>query len=366
MTSMEEETAHDRHSPHDIKHVRASVILVSYNSWPDLQACLESLLRSLSGDDEVIVVDNSPQDGTLQLIESHYPWVRGVRSSENDGYGGGNNLGAQYAQGQYLVFLNPDTTVEPGWLAALVRTLETDPTIGLATSKILLLHDPQHINTCGNKLHLSGLTLCRGLGQSQSTFNSLEVVSAVSGAAFIIRRDLYDALRGFDETFFMYMEDTDLSWRARLLGYRSMYVPDSLVYHDYALCLGPRKTFYQERNRYLMLLKSLRWRTLFLLLPALFLAELVTWGFALMRDRGHLGNKIQAYVWIGRHWRVIRAQRQQIQSNRQVPDWVLVRALGYQLDFEQAAGSWVAHLSHWVFDPAFYAWQRVLTLTMVW
>ena len=92
------------------------------------------------------------------------------------------------------------------------------------------------------------------------------------------------------------MEDTDLSWRARLAGYRCLYVPTSIVYHEYTLRFGPRKIFYQERNRYLMLLKGAHWATLLVLLPALLLAEVVTWGFVLAQDRRRLANKARAYA----------------------------------------------------------------------
>jgi GT2 family glycosyltransferase len=346
--------------------LRVSVILVSYNSWSYLQTCLASLKGSLTENDEAIVVDNGSCDDTVALIRQNFPWVRTIGASENTGFGGGNNRGAQVARGNYLAFLNPDTAVEPGWLEALVKTLETNSTIGLATSKILLLRDPQHINTCGNRLHISGLTLCRGLGQTRSAFNDPEEVAAVSGAAFLIRRDLYEMLHGFDELFFMYMEDTDLSWRARLLGYHSVYAADSIVYHDYTLRFSADKTFYQERNRYLLLFKSLRWRTLIMLLPALLLAEIITWGFVLLQDRKHLGNKVRAYVWIGRHWSVIRAQHQLVQATRQMSDQVLIRALNYQLDFEQTTSSGMAHLAHWVFDPIFGLWQSLLKFTVVW
>jgi GT2 family glycosyltransferase len=191
-------------------------------------------------------------------------------------------------------------------------------------------------------------------------------VDAVSGAAFVIRRDLFEALGGFDETFFMYMEDTDLSWRARLLGYRCLFAPESIVYHDYALHFGPRKTFYQERNRYLLLLKNLRWRTLLLLAPALLLAEVVTWGFVLMKDRENLGNKVRAYAWIVRHWKVIRTGRQRIQATRRIPDRLVVPALNCRLEFEQVGHSWMSRVSHWVFDPAFGLWRTLMKLTVVW
>jgi GT2 family glycosyltransferase len=242
--------------------IRVSVIIVAYNNRQDLERCLPSLYDSDGSAVEILLVDNASSDGTAEWVRGAHPSIRLVRSESNLGFGGGSNLGARMAHGQYLVFLNPDTTVSPGWWQALIGALDKDPAVGLATSKILLMQSPQYINTCGNDVHISGITLCRGMGQSSEAFSRQEEVGAVSGAAFAIRSELFETLCGFDESFFMYMEDTDLSLRARLLGYRCVCVPDSIVYHRYTLRFGPRKTFYQERNRYLMILKCLRRPTL--------------------------------------------------------------------------------------------------------
>ena len=271
--------------------LRASIIIVAYNAQAYLEKCLLSVLETSGTNREVILVDNASADRSAEIAAQKFPQVRIIRNEHNLGFGQGNNLGAQWATGDYLVFLNPDTIVEPGWLEALITALEDNPRAGLATSKILLLNDPERINTCGNTIHLTGLTLCRGLRYSKAAFSQRESVAAVSGAAFAIRRELFEQLGGFDEDFFLYMEDTDLSWRARLAGWDCLYVPESIVLHDYTLRLTPHKVFYQERNRYLMLLKCFRWPTLLILFPALLLAEFVTWGFVIKSDREHLGNK---------------------------------------------------------------------------
>ena len=268
-------------------------------------------------------------------------------------------------KGKYLAFLNPDTVVEPGWLEALIAALEADPQAGLATSKILLLADPGRINTCGNEMHCTGLTLCRGMGMDRSTFTDLVEVGAVSGAAFVIRKDVFEALGGFDEAFFLYMEDTELSWRARLAGYKCVYVPSSVVYHDYTLRFGPKKAFYQERNRYLMLLKGLRWRTLLVLLPALLVAEVMTWGFVLLRERRRLANKLRAYAWIVKHWGEVAESRRQVQAMRRVRDRDLIARCTHRLAYEQTGSGLIARLAHLVFDPLFFVLHR-LALALIW
>ena len=345
--------------------MRASVIIVSYNSREDLKRCLPSLLPSLGAQDEVIVVDNASSDGSAGWLAQFYPQIHLVNSPDNLGFAGGNNLGAYYANGRYLAFLNPDTVVEPGWLEALIAALESHPEAGLATSKILLLSDPERINTCGNDVHISGITLCRGMGLLRQSFSSQEEVSAASGAAFVIRKDVFEALDGFDERFFMYMEDTDLSWRARLAGYSCLYAPDSIVYHDYTLTFGPLKTYYQERNRYLMLLKCLRLRTLLALLPVLLLAEVVTWGYTLLRDRRNLTNKFKAYAWIARQWRSIRVEQESFSRKFEISERRILENAIWRLDYQQAHPGLAARVSRLIFDPLFFAFRAPLALLRV-
>ncbi len=343
-------------SPFD-EIIQASVIIVSYNGRQHLECCLGSLAATTQA--EIIVVDNASTDGSAAWLARTYPEVRLIHSSVNLGFGGGNNLGARFACGRYLAFLNPDTIVTPGWLDALIEALEADPAVGLATSQILLMDNPQRVNTCGNDVHVSGLTLCRGMGMPPGAFHFLEEVSAVSGAAFAMRRELFESLGGFDEKFFLYMEDTDLSLRARLAGFKCLFVPGSLVYHDYALRFSPLKTYYQERNRYQMLLKLLEWPTLLRLLPVLLLAEIVTWGFVFLRERHNLANKLCAYVWIIRNWKMIKTKRKQVQAMRKVTDRQLLIFFTHRLDYAQTGAGYLPRLANWLFDPFFYVLNRI-------
>jgi GT2 family glycosyltransferase len=230
----------------------------------------------------------------------------------------------------------------------------------------LLLDDPSRINTCGNDVHLSGLTLCRGLGHARESLPAQGEVGAVSGAAFAIRRDLFKALGGFDEGFFLYMEDTDLSWRARLAGYRCLYVPSSLAYHAYSLRFGPWKTYLQERNRYRMLLGNLRWRTIAVLSPALALAEFLSWAFVLLRDRSRFANKVRAYAWLVGHKNELLEKRRKARAIRKVPDRVLIETVTYRLAYEQTGGGLAPRLAHLLLDPLFYVCQRFALAVVRW
>jgi GT2 family glycosyltransferase len=345
--------------------VRASVIIVSYNSRQHLEHGFSGIVASLGGNDELILVDNASSDGGTDWVRQEFPHIRVVVSETNLGFGGANNLGVDHAGGEFVVFINPDTAVESGWLEALIRSLQMDPGIQLVTSRIVLMSDPAMINACGNDVHISGITLCRGMGQAVGEFQSPGLVGAVSGAAFAMRRVLYQELGGYDADFFMYMEDTDLSLRARLAGRRSAFVPDSIVQHAYQLRFGTSKTYYQERNRYLLLLKIYRWGTLFVLFPVFLLSEVVTWGYVLLRENARMGNKLRAYGWVIKNWRLILAKRRQVQQLRRVPDRVLIAETTSRLEITQVESGWLGKAANAIFS-AFFAVLKLWARLWIW
>ncbi len=343
---------------------QASIITVNTNELHRLVKYLPSLMAS-RGEFEVLIADNGSRDGSLEYLASHYPDVRTLALEKNLGFCVANNRAAQSARGAFLVFLNPDTLVDPDWLVHLLRPFN-DAAVGLTTAKILLMTHPDRINTCGNDVHLSGLTLCRGMGRERKCYSVSEDVSAVSGAAFAIRRDLFHQLGGFDEDFFIYMEETDLSCRARLAGWRCAFVPESIVWHDYNLRFGSQKVFFQERNRYRMLIKNLRWPTLVMLLPTLLLAEMVTWGFVLGNDRQNWRNKLRAYDETAKRLGEILRERKRTQALRKKRDRDLILRMGSNLDFGQITQSKAARWAAVVFNPLFFLIRSAVLLLVWW
>jgi GT2 family glycosyltransferase len=340
--------------------MRASVVVVAYNSRAYLAACLASIERELGPQDELIVVDNGSTDGSADLVAACCPQARLIRGA-NIGYTGGNNQGALSARGEFLVFLNPDTTLAPGALAALLAPLEQPSDIALTTACIVHMHQPAIVNTCGNTVHYTGLAYCRGAGQPRVHYAQPADVDAVSGTAFAIRRSVFEQLGGFDEHFFMYVEETDLSWRARLAGYRCRYAADAIVAHDYTPSYTPAKAFYLDRNRHLMLLKNLSRATYLRMLPGLLLAEAVTWGFLLLKGPRFWGVKARVYGWLWTQRRAIRTARRAAQSLRRRDDRELVGQMTHRLDFQQLAGRRLSRIAALAFHPAFWAARLLLT-----
>lgn len=350
----------------EIDTPKISIITIDYNELDNLKRSLPSFQAQTYPNYELIVIDNGSIDGSPDYVRAHFPDVTVIPAGGNLGFSGANNLGAHHAHGDYLVFINPDTTVAPDWLDGLLAALQ-DPTVGMATSKILIMSQPDKINTCANDVQYTGYGYLRGWMQDASTMDEPQDVFAVSGAAFMIRKQLFEDLGGFDDNFNpIYVEDTDLSWRAQLAGYRCVYVPSSVVYHDYTMGFGPEKFFRLERNRHQMLLKNYDWRTYALLLPAVLLAEVVAWGYATLRGGAHVRAKLRSYGWLRRNFGAIMRARGAVQRLRRVRDRDLLRRLTHRLAYDQANDGVVGKLAKYTFDPLFFAIRWVCLLVVRW
>lgn len=317
------------------KNKFVSIVILSYNSREDLAECIPSFMSQTYQNFEIIVVDNASQDGSEEFIRTNYPEIKLVQTGKNLGYPAGNNAGFEVAEGEYFVVVNPDTVADREWLSELIKPLENDPTIAATTPKILIYYQKDKINTCANTNHLTGLTFCRGLNKSTDEFNTRQVVSAVSGCSFAIRRDTLKQIKGFDPDFFLYQEDADLSWRIRFSGGKILYVPESVIYHKFKLSIAPWKEFYLERNRYLILLKNFDSRTLLLLLPSLALTEVITMGHAMLNGPKYVKSKLLAYFWILKNIKTVFIKRRETLSKKKISDSEFFTYLDWKVPFEQ-------------------------------
>jgi GT2 family glycosyltransferase len=260
----------------------------------------------------VIVVDNG---GTDRAAVEGFGLL--VEPGRNVGFAGGCNRGATEASGDVVVFLNPDTVVEPGALSALSRTLE-DRSIGIAMAKLRLLDRPDLLNSGGTVVHVSGLAWAGRYGEPAEELRGVEDVAAPSGAAMAIRRELFGELGGFTEELFMYLEDTELGWRARLQGLRVVVDPAADVYHDYEFGRHQTKLALLERNREVFVLTAYSLRLLLVLSPVLAATELGM--LAVAAKQRWLSGKLGGWWWLLSHAGWLRRHRCDTQSLRRVPD----------------------------------------------
>ena len=273
----------------------------------------------------MIVVDNGGSD--REVVEA--AGARLVEPGGNLGFAAGCNRGAAEAGGDVVVFLNPDTVVDPGALTELARTLE-DPAIGIAMARLRLLDRPELLNSGGTVVHLSGLAWAGRYAEPAETVAVVEDVAAPTGAAMAIRRELLHELGGFTDELFMYLEDTELGWRARLRGLRVVVVPGADVYHDYEFGRNPTKLALLERNREIFVLTAYSLRLLLVLAPVLAATELAL--LAVAAKQQWFRAKVGGWWWLAQHTGWLRRHRRATQRLRHVSDGDLSRFLESALD----------------------------------
>lgn len=273
------------------KYPFVSIIILNYNCKKFLGACLSSVLNTNYFDYEIILIDNNSNDGSIEFVLQKFrnKFMKVIELTKNCGFAAGNNVGAKYANGDYLVFLNPDTKVNPDWVKNMVIALEKDPSIGIAQPKLLLM-DKKHFDSAGGYVNPYGLVWIRGAQQKdEGQYDEITEIFYAKGAALIIRRDLWNKLRGFDSIFFTYYEETDLCWRAWNLDYKVVYVPKAIVYHAGGGILkhAPHHLkFHEARGRLILLIKNYSLKSIFRYVPITFLLQLFNIVRQLVRGNG--------------------------------------------------------------------------------
>jgi GT2 family glycosyltransferase len=271
------------------------VVIPNWNGADSLAACLDSLLRQ-SEKPHVIVVDNGSTDGSLELLEK-YPKVQIIKHAENKGYAGGMNPGLQQAiddGAEYVAAFNNDAVADKHWLRELVQALSKQPKAGIATCK-LLSADGQHIDSTGDYFTVWGLPYPRGRGETDLTkYDDQTEIFGASGGASLYRVSLLQEVGLFDEDFFAYYEDVDLSFRAQLAGWEVVYVPSAVAYHQISATSNRLKGFatYQTmKNQPLLVYKNVPRRYLFRVGWRFTLAHVLFYLRAFSRRQGWMATK---------------------------------------------------------------------------
>ena len=267
-----------------------SVVIVSWNGRAHLEKCLESLSAQTYPQVETILVDNGSTDGTVEWVLQRFPAVRLIANLENLGFAAANNQAIRQARGDYIATLNNDAWAEPDWLSELVRAVEWDPRTGMAGSQMVFAQRPDMINSTGICLDRAGVSWDRAGGEPVEAEDrqAAEIFGPCAGAA-LYRKALFDEIGLFDETFFAYLEDVDLAWRARWSGWRAVYVPSARVYHHHSTTLresSPSKTYLLARNKLWLLARNYPMPHLILYLPLILFYEILSQLYAGLNRRG--------------------------------------------------------------------------------
>lgn len=251
-----------------MKKPKVAVVILNWNGRFFLEKFLWSVYNSTYDNLEIVVGDNHSTDGSVEFVRENFPQIKIIENDENLGYAGGYNAVLKHVTADYYVLLNSDVEVAPGWIDPIIQYMESDVDIAAAQPKIKAYHDRrlfEYAGAAGGYIDRFGFPFCRGRmmqnvepdnGQYDHTYE----VFWASGAALFIKRKYWLEVGGFDGDYFAHMEEIDLCWRLKHLGYKIGYCPHSEVFHVGGGTLAPsnpRKTYLNFRNSLFTLQKNL-------------------------------------------------------------------------------------------------------------
>ena len=304
-----------------------SIVILNYNAGDLLLNCVESVFKTKYDNFEVIVVDNASKDNSHKKCKEIFSKIHLIENKENLGYCEGNNVAIRQAGGDFIVILNPDTTVEPTWLQELLTAYNKHGE-GLYQPKILSMHEKNMIQSTGNMLHLFGFGFARDKGViDNNQYNNVEQIGYASGTCLFTSSDVLKKVGLLDSFLFLYHDDLDLGWRAAQVGIKSYYVPTAVVYHaeSYSLKWSAGKYFWLERNRHYCLLTHYSKDTFYKLLPSLIIVEIMVIFFYLYK--GFIKMKFRAYLDIIKNRRYVSKRFHELENKKIVPDKDVIKTL---------------------------------------
>jgi len=345
--------------------MKIAIIVVSYNAAQRIKLCLNSLLsQNYTGNYQVVVIDNASADGTADIIAQNYAEkVLLTRNTKNYGFAGGNNIGMHWAyQNGYdaVILINDDTRVRDNWLYELVAVAESNSNIGLVQSKILFSDEAFRVNTVGNPFHFLGFSWSGGYKHLSSEFQENKSIPLASGASVFIKRAVINQIGYLDDKLFMYHEDVDYSWRARLAGFDIWLAVNSVVFHDHKFSIGGKKFYFSERNRVVVLLSHYKLLTLLLILPALVATEFLLLVYAFVMGWGMWKLK----SWFGVIYMTLHIfqKRSLIRKIRVQNDKAILKIQTSILDFEDINNP----LLKYIYNPVSWVYFQVLKFIIRW
>ncbi|MBP3886687.1 MAG: glycosyltransferase family 2 protein [Cellulosilyticum sp.] len=226
---------------------KVSIVIPNYNGMNYLKSCIESLRIQDNLEFETIIIDNASQDSDYKWVKEEYPDIIWKKLNQNYGFSSAVNEGIKMAKGEYVLLLNNDTVLEADFVSQMVKAIERDKRIFGVSSKMIAYHNHSMMDDAGDEYTVLGWAYKTGDGKPVEQFTKRKrVFSACAGAA-LYRKEVFDKIGLFDENFFAYMEDVDVSYRARIYGYYNVYCPDAKVYHIGSATSGSKYNEFKVR-----------------------------------------------------------------------------------------------------------------------
>jgi GT2 family glycosyltransferase len=306
-----------------------SVIVVAWQSGPDLTRCLSALAGQTLPPLEILLVDNASTDGAPEAAMREVPGITLVPAGANLGFAAGVNLGARQARGEWLALVNPDAFAAPDWLERLVAGAARNPGVECFGCRQAMADAPGRLDGLGDVMSLPGIPYRGGYGLADPGPVAEGECFSACGGAMLIRRSLFEALGGFDEDLFMYCEDVDLGYRIRLAGGACMVIPDAVVDHVGSASTGGAgsdfASFHGARNRIRIFIKDTPPLLFWLTLPLHVIAT--TALFLRLATQGRLAPNLRGAQAALADLPAAFAARRRTQATRRATSWEIARAM---------------------------------------
>jgi GT2 family glycosyltransferase len=270
---------------------KVAVVILNWNGLKYLRQFLPSVMSSTWANLDIIIGDNASTDGSVEFIREEYPSIKIIENDKNYGFTGGYNTVLAQVEADYYILLNSDVEVHPGWIAPVIDLMEVDPLIAAAAPKIMAFNQKdhfEHAGAAGGFIDEFGYPFCQGrmfyeIEADRGQYDRSGEVFWATGAAMFIKKNCWDEAGGFDDRFFAHMEEIDLCWRLKNMGYKVMYCAESTVFHLGGGTLNvenPFKTFLNFRNNLLLLQNNLSfWRAVFVITVRIWMDLLALFRF---------------------------------------------------------------------------------------
>ena len=346
---------------------RVAIVLLFHGDYARkyLSACYASLRAQTYPLDLITVylVSNGVAEDDLKLVRQIAPTARLLRNTADRGWSGGMNTGIREAlngDARYLILLSVDTVLAPDWLSRLVESADAHGTLHILQSRILL-HGSDKANSLGNRIHFLGFGYCHGYGQEHSA-RPRAPVDYASGTAMLVKREVFERIGLFREDYFVYYEDVEFCWRARIAGYNVGFVERSVCSHNYDFQKTLGCLEHLQRNRLLTLLTLEKVGTLVVIAPCLIVAELILSAYFLTKGWGSVQIKLAKFLIRPSTWQAIRLRRQEIGRLRTRKDAEIVKTFAGHVAFPE-----INHpLLQYVGNPLLAAYWTLARLLIVW
>jgi len=351
---------------------KVAIILINYKDYAQrfLRECAESLnkINYPREDYRIYVVDNVSTSETVGMIRQIAPDVK-ILPTDGNGWGHANNMGVKKAIedgfDDYFFFVNMDTLFDPEFITEALKVYKTDPQIGIVQSKLLLYPSKDgkyYLNSKGNALTFLGFGYCAGDGKIDDVEDKVIDITSAAGAAILISKEKFFEAGRCDESYFMYHDDIELSFKIKLLGYRLVLAPRSVVYHMHEFSRSIKQIYFMERNRLRFLLEFYKWPTLLLIFPAWLLMEIGMLPYTIVNKWFITKMKVYGYFFQYKNVKRILNKRKKLKELRKIKDKKMLKGAVGVVEYQQIEN----FLLKYIANPIFNLYWKIIKKLIFW